>query len=205
MHAFEHKLLGRVSLIGFANYSLPFWCFCKPSDLESQETTAQLELWSNTSKISSRNFNLISIVVMTAEAPLCCAMVPQLNRVSVLGEKLSSLQRLIFYAIATILPISLCFGISTIFTTLVLGGSCAFYVWRFILERRARRAGDPSGIVIGSGPPPPMTSEGAHIQQASHGTSGGAFGDQLMQNAATGAFKGAIGTAPYPTGNYPGF
>ncbi|TGZ55480.1 hypothetical protein CRM22_010391 [Opisthorchis felineus] len=148
---------------------------------------------------------LISIVVMTAEAPLCCAMVPQLNRVSVLGEKLSSLQRLIFYAIATILPISLCFGISTIFTTLVLGGSCAFYVWRFILERRARRAGDPSGIVIGSGPPPPMTSEGAHIQQASHGTSGGAFGDQLMQNAATGAFKGAIGTAPYPTGNYPGF
>ncbi|KAA3672696.1 uncharacterized protein DEA37_0008902 [Paragonimus westermani] len=48
--------------------------------------------------IRLRDMGVISVVVMTLEAPFCCTMIPQLHKVSEFTEKRSALQRVIFYA-----------------------------------------------------------------------------------------------------------
>ncbi|KAH8867560.1 Calcium channel flower [Schistosoma japonicum] len=78
---------------------------------------------------------LIGIVVIILEAPICCSMVPQLHKFNEFIEKRSPIEKSIFYGIAAILPLSLCFGISTLFCGLALGACCAFNVWRIIKER----------------------------------------------------------------------
>ncbi|THD23346.1 hypothetical protein D915_005774 [Fasciola hepatica] len=145
---------------------------------------------------------LISIVVMTLEAPFCCAMIPQLQKLNDFSERRSPLQRIIFYGIAAVLPVSMCFGISTIFSALVLGGSCAFNVWKYIQERRAPRTGDTAGIVIGSAPPSSVTAEMGQAAPAQSSQIG--LRDQLVEKAAVGAVRGAM-SGGYPSGPYSGF
>ncbi|KAA0184278.1 hypothetical protein FBUS_08675 [Fasciolopsis buskii] len=127
---------------------------------------------------------------MTLEAPFCCAMIPQLQKLSDFSEKRSPFQRIIFYGVATILPLSMCFGISTIFAALALGGSCAFNVWKFIQERRAPRTGDTGGIVTGSAATSSVTAEMGQAAPPPHSQAG--FRDQLVEKSAVGAVRGAM-------------
>ncbi|KAF6775595.1 hypothetical protein AHF37_04832 [Paragonimus kellicotti] len=147
---------------------------------------------------------IISVVVMTLEAPFCCAMIPQLHKVSEFTENRSALQRVIFYAICTILPVCMCFGLSTIFAALALGGSCAFHIWMLVRDRRAQRqSGGTGGVVIGTGPPSTMTTtELGHSQSAhsGYGDSAG-FQGQLLEKATVGAVRGVMSSGG---GGYPG-
>ncbi|CAH8659855.1 unnamed protein product [Heterobilharzia americana] len=52
-------------------------------------------------------------------------MVPQLHKVNEFIEKRSPIEKSVFYGIAAILPLSLCFGVSTLFCGLALAGCCA--------------------------------------------------------------------------------
>ncbi|KAL3314848.1 hypothetical protein Ciccas_006523 [Cichlidogyrus casuarinus] len=44
-------------------------------------------------------FSITGVIVITMEAPFCCAMVPQLEPVNRITEKFGSLHRAIFYVI----------------------------------------------------------------------------------------------------------
>nr|CAH8874780.1 unnamed protein product [Trichobilharzia regenti] len=130
---------------------------------------------------------IIGIIVIILEAPICCSMVPQLHKFNEFIEKRSPIEKSIFYGIAAILPLSLCFGISTLFCGLALGGCCAFNVWRIIKERRNRQA-NPEGVVsehqtpYAAGNPQPATFQGGYGDPPG-------FRDQLIEKAATGAVR----------------
>ncbi|CAL8072699.1 unnamed protein product [Calicophoron daubneyi] len=140
---------------------------------------------------------LISIIVMLLEASFCCAMVPQLQRVTDFVENRGPVQRIVFYGIAAILPVAMCAGIGTILCLIALGGLCALNVWRYIMERRSRQSGgEPGGVIIGSAPG--NVEAGPPAQGGGYGDTGG-FRDQMIERAATGAVKGMM-SGGYPAG-----
>ncbi|KAH8867558.1 hypothetical protein EWB00_001045 [Schistosoma japonicum] len=148
---------------------------------------------------------LIGIVVIILEAPICCSMVPQLHKFNEFIEKRSPIEKSIFYGIAAILPLSLCFGISTLFCGLALGACCAFNVWRIIKERRNRQA-NPDGAAsehhsaYTANEPQHQTFQGGYGGQPD-------YRDQLIGKAAVGAVKGVIsgsGSGGYPGTGYSG-
>lgn len=135
---------------------------------------------------------LIGIVVFMLEVPFCFAMIPQLHKFNEFMEKRSPLQRAIFYGIATILPMSMCFGVSTIICGLALAGMCAFHIWQFVLQRRARArtavdASKPSSEPVLSGAPGP---QGETI----------GFRDHFIEKVTAGAARGAA--SAYPSGTH---
>ncbi|CAH8660815.1 unnamed protein product [Schistosoma guineensis] len=143
---------------------------------------------------------LIGIVVIIFEAPICCSMIPQLHKFNEFIEKRSPIEKSIFYGIAAILPMSLCFGISTLFCGLALAGCCAFNVWRIFKERRSGQA-NPVGVgsehhtQYAAGESQPPTFQGGYGEQPG-------FRDHLIEKAAVGAVKGVIGGPG--SGGYPG-
>ncbi|CAH8636008.1 unnamed protein product [Heterobilharzia americana] len=142
---------------------------------------------------------IIGVIVIILEAPICCSMVPQLHKVNEFIEKRSPIEKSVFYGIAAILPLSLCFGVSTLFCGLALAGCCAINIWKIIKERRNRQA-NPEGVVsehqapYSAGAPQPPTFQGGYGDQSG-------FRDQLIEKATIGAVKGVVGG---PGGGYPG-
>ncbi|CAH8586270.1 unnamed protein product [Schistosoma turkestanicum] len=143
---------------------------------------------------------LIAIVVIIFEAPICCSMIPQLHKFNEFIEKRSPIEKSIFYGIAAILPMSLCFGISTLFCGLALAGCCAFNVWRIFKERRVGLA-NPEGVGPENRTQYAAGESQAPTFQGAYGAQQG-FRDQLIEKAAVGAVKGVV-SGPV-SGGYPG-
>ncbi|CAH8625083.1 unnamed protein product [Dicrocoelium dendriticum] len=97
---------------------------------------------------------------------------------------------------AAILPLGMCFGVSTIFAALALVGSCVFNVWRFIRDRRAKKAhseGGGGGVLIGSGSPATISTEPGYPQPSQGvGADASAFHGQQYEKAAVEAVRGVV-------------